>query len=164
MALAHCILGEFLGVGCHCFPPPLEVPTFSARCLYVQRRERPLAAEGGTLIGRKTFRQISSRIRLTPNSRDHIFIYDKYNYCVLCNWILQGEIATALWYSITVSMLCRLVETFRRFGRTSINFCLLTCDHHQDCWFFYNSILRLSRTVKVLSLMWSGQWCSDISR
>jgi len=21
MALAHCILGKFLGVGCHCFPP-----------------------------------------------------------------------------------------------------------------------------------------------
>jgi hypothetical protein len=25
MALAHCILGKFLGVGCHCFPPPLDV-------------------------------------------------------------------------------------------------------------------------------------------
>jgi len=33
MALARCILGKFLGVGCHCFPPPLDVPTFSARCL-----------------------------------------------------------------------------------------------------------------------------------
>ena len=27
LALAHCILGSFLGVGCHCFPPPLDVPT-----------------------------------------------------------------------------------------------------------------------------------------
>jgi len=27
MALAHCILGKFLGVVCHCFPPPLGVPT-----------------------------------------------------------------------------------------------------------------------------------------
>jgi len=70
MALAHCILGKFLGVGCHCFPPPLDVPTFSARCLYVQRRERPLAAERGTLRGREMFRQISSRIRLPRNSRD----------------------------------------------------------------------------------------------
>ena len=70
MALAHCILGKFLRVGCHCFPPPLDVPTFSARCLHVQRRERPLAAEGGTLRGREIFRQISSRIRLPPNSRD----------------------------------------------------------------------------------------------
>ena len=25
MALAHCILGKFLGVVCHCFPPPLDV-------------------------------------------------------------------------------------------------------------------------------------------
>ena len=70
MALAHCTLGKFLGVGCHCLPPPLDVPTFSARCLHVQRRERPLAAEGGTLRGREMFRQISSRIRLPRNSRD----------------------------------------------------------------------------------------------
>jgi hypothetical protein len=46
LALAQCILGKFLGVGCHCFPPPLDVPTFSARCPHVQRRERPLVAEG----------------------------------------------------------------------------------------------------------------------
>ena len=64
MALARCILGKFLGVGCHCFPPPLDVPTFCARCLQVHRRERPLVAEGGTLRGREMFRQISSRIRL----------------------------------------------------------------------------------------------------
>jgi len=70
MALAHCILGKSLGVGCHCFPPPLDVLTFSARCLHVQRRERPLAPEGGTLRGREMFRQISSRIRLSRNSRD----------------------------------------------------------------------------------------------
>ena len=70
MALARCILGKFLGVGCHFFPPPLDVPTFSARCLHVQRRERPSAAEGGTLRGREMFRQISSRIRLPRNSRD----------------------------------------------------------------------------------------------
>ena len=36
MALVHCILGSFLGVGCHCFPPPLDVPTFASRCLHVQ--------------------------------------------------------------------------------------------------------------------------------
>ena len=71
MALAQCILGKFLGIGCYCFPPPLDVPTFSARCLHVQRRERPLlAAEGETLRGRQMFRQISSRIRLPHNSRD----------------------------------------------------------------------------------------------
>jgi len=74
MALAHCILGKFLGVGCHCFPPPLDVPTFSARRLHVQRRERPLAAEGGTLRGREMFRQNSSRIRLPRNSRDLLHV------------------------------------------------------------------------------------------
>jgi len=63
MALAHCILGKFLGVVCHCFSPPLDVPTFSAR-------ERPVAAEGGTLRGREMFLQILSRIRLPLNSRD----------------------------------------------------------------------------------------------
>ena len=40
MALAHCILGKFLGVVCHCFPPPLDFPTLAARCLRPQRRER----------------------------------------------------------------------------------------------------------------------------
>jgi hypothetical protein len=70
MAQAHCILGKFLGVGCHYFPPPLDLPTFSVRCHHVQRRERPLAAKGGTLRGREMFRQLSSRIRLPRNSRD----------------------------------------------------------------------------------------------
>jgi len=40
MALAHCILGKFLGVVCLCFPPPLDVPTLATRCLRLQRRER----------------------------------------------------------------------------------------------------------------------------
>jgi hypothetical protein len=70
MALAHCILGKFLGVGCHFFPPPLDVPTFSARRLHVQQRERPPAAERGTLRGWEMFRQISPRIRRPRNLRD----------------------------------------------------------------------------------------------
>ena len=36
MALAHCILGKFLGVVCHCFPPSLDVPTLAAKCLCPQ--------------------------------------------------------------------------------------------------------------------------------
>jgi len=40
MALAHCILGKFLGVVCQRFPPPLDVPTLAARCLRPQQRER----------------------------------------------------------------------------------------------------------------------------
>jgi hypothetical protein len=70
MVLTHCILGKFFGVVFHCIPPPLEVPTFSARCLYVQRRERPPATEGGNLRGRKIFPKISSKIRLPHNPRD----------------------------------------------------------------------------------------------
>jgi hypothetical protein len=68
MALARCILGKFLGIGCHFFLPPLDVPTVSAMCLHVQQRERPPAAEGGTL--REMLRQIWSRIRLPHNSRN----------------------------------------------------------------------------------------------
>jgi len=45
MALAHCILGKFLGVVCHCFPPPLDVPTFAARCLYVRNDARDPSSE-----------------------------------------------------------------------------------------------------------------------
>jgi len=40
MALAHCILGKFLGVGCCYFPPPLYVPTFVVRCLHVHNDAR----------------------------------------------------------------------------------------------------------------------------
>jgi len=69
MALARCILGKILGVGCHYFPPPLDVPTFSARCLHVQRHERPLAEEGVTLRRREMFRQIWPKIRIPRNSR-----------------------------------------------------------------------------------------------
>jgi hypothetical protein len=70
MALARCILGKFLGVGCHFFPPPLEVPTFSARCLHVQRLERTPAAEDGILRGREMLRQIWPRNRIPRNSGD----------------------------------------------------------------------------------------------
>ena len=47
MALTHCILGSFLGVGCHCFPPPLDVPTFAMRDLYQRKTE--LRARNGRL-------------------------------------------------------------------------------------------------------------------
>ena len=45
MALAHCILGKFLGVGCHYFPPPLDVPVFVARCLHVHNNARDPSSE-----------------------------------------------------------------------------------------------------------------------
>ena len=36
IALLRCILGKFLGVVCHSFPPLLDVPTFVTRCLHVR--------------------------------------------------------------------------------------------------------------------------------
>ena len=43
--LWHCILGKSLGVVCHCFPPPLDLPTFAARCLYVRNDARDPSSE-----------------------------------------------------------------------------------------------------------------------
>jgi hypothetical protein len=40
MALVRCILGTFLGVVCHCFPPRLDVPTFAIRCPHVRHDAR----------------------------------------------------------------------------------------------------------------------------
>jgi hypothetical protein len=40
MALVRCILGRFLRVVCHCFPPCLEVPTFATRCPHVRHDAR----------------------------------------------------------------------------------------------------------------------------
>ena len=45
VALEHCILGKFLGVVYHCFSPPLDVPTFAARCLYVRNDARDPSSE-----------------------------------------------------------------------------------------------------------------------
>ena len=45
VALAHCILCKFFGVVCHCFPPPSDVPTSAARCLYVRNDARDPSSE-----------------------------------------------------------------------------------------------------------------------
>jgi hypothetical protein len=49
MALAHCILGNFLGVVCHCFPLPLDVSTLAARCLHVPINASAPSSESGTV-------------------------------------------------------------------------------------------------------------------
>jgi len=43
--LAHCILCKFLGVVCHCFPPPLYVLTFVTTCLFVRSDKRDPSSE-----------------------------------------------------------------------------------------------------------------------
>ena len=45
MALVRCILGKFLGVASHCFPPLLDVPTFATRCLHVRHYARDPSGE-----------------------------------------------------------------------------------------------------------------------
>jgi len=54
--LAHCILGKFLGIVCHCFPPPLEVPTFAATCLCVRSDARDPSSERWNFVGEKDVR------------------------------------------------------------------------------------------------------------
>jgi hypothetical protein len=45
MALVCCILGKFLGVVCHCFPPRLDIPTFATRCLHIRNDVRDPSSE-----------------------------------------------------------------------------------------------------------------------
>jgi len=52
MALAHCILDKYLGVVCHCFPPPLDIPTLSCQVPPSATTREILAAKGGT-VGEK---------------------------------------------------------------------------------------------------------------
>ena len=48
IALTCCFLGKVLGVGCHYFPPPLDIPTFTAMDLHVCTTI--LLAKGGTMV------------------------------------------------------------------------------------------------------------------
>ena len=68
IALAQCILGKFLGVVCHCFPPPLDVPTFAARCQYVRNDARDPSIERWN-CGRETS-GILPKSRLPHKFRD----------------------------------------------------------------------------------------------
>ena len=54
-ALAHCILGKFLGVVCHCFPPAFRRSNFSRQVPPSATTREILAAKGGT-VGEKGVR------------------------------------------------------------------------------------------------------------
>ena len=69
MAMAHCFLGKFLGVVCHCFTPPLGVPTFAARCLYVRNDARDPSSERWN-CGRERCPVILPKFRLLRKFRD----------------------------------------------------------------------------------------------
>ena len=55
MALAHCILGKFLGVVCHCLPPTFRRSHFSRQVPTSATTREILAAKGGT-VGEKDVR------------------------------------------------------------------------------------------------------------
>jgi hypothetical protein len=69
LALAHWILGKFLEVVCHCFPPPLDVRTFAARCLYVRNDARDPNSERWN-CGRERCPVILPKFRLPHKFRD----------------------------------------------------------------------------------------------
>ena len=75
MALTHCILGNCLGVVCHCFPPPLDVPTFAARCLYVRNDARDPSSERWD-CGRESCAVILPKFRLPRKFRDILHAAD----------------------------------------------------------------------------------------
>ena len=50
MALAHCILGKFLGVVCHCFFPAFRRSHFSRQVPASATTREILAAKGGTVV------------------------------------------------------------------------------------------------------------------
>ena len=69
VSLAHYILGKLLGVFCHCFLPPLDVPTLTARCLYVRNVARDTSSERWN-CGREWCPVILLKFRLPPKFRD----------------------------------------------------------------------------------------------
>ena len=69
VALAHCILGKFFGLVCHYFPPPLDVPTFAAKCLYVRNDARDPSSERWN-CGRESCPVILPKFRLPRKFRD----------------------------------------------------------------------------------------------
>ena len=69
VALAHCILGKFLGVVCRCFSLPLDVPTFAARFLYVRNDARDPSSERWN-CGREICPVILPKFRLPRKFRD----------------------------------------------------------------------------------------------
>jgi len=77
VVLAHGILGTFLGVVCHCFPPSSDAPTFAARCLYVRKDARDLSSE------RWNFRREKCPV-ICLNSNFHVILgifYMPYRVC-----------------------------------------------------------------------------------
>ena len=61
--------GQVLGVVCHCFPAPLDVPTLAARCLYVRNDAKDPSSERWN-CGREKCPVILPEFRLPCKFRD----------------------------------------------------------------------------------------------
>jgi len=72
--LGHCILGKFLGVVCHCFPPPLDFPTFAATCLHVRSDARAPSSERWNYGRERCPVVILPKFRLPRKFRDFLHV------------------------------------------------------------------------------------------
>ena len=104
VVLAHCILGNFLGVVCHCFPPPLDVPTFAARCPYVRNDARDPSSERWN-CGREMCPIILPKFRL-PRKSVHVtqtkYVcrhFEQFFTIVMCSCFLGNQKDPASWWS-----------------------------------------------------------------
>ena len=68
--LAHCILGKFLGIVCHCFSSPLDVPNFAATCLCVRSDSRDPSSERWNCGRERCLVVILPKFRLPRKFRD----------------------------------------------------------------------------------------------
>jgi len=68
--LAHCILGKFLEVVCHCFPPPLDVTNFATTCLCVRSDARDPSSESWNCGRERCPVVILPRLQLPRKFRD----------------------------------------------------------------------------------------------
>ena len=68
--LPHCILGKFLRVVCHCFPPPLDVPTSAATCLCVRSDLKDPSSERWNCGRERCPEVILPKFRLPRKFRD----------------------------------------------------------------------------------------------
>ena len=86
MALARCILGKFLRVVCHCFPPLLDVPTFSARCLHVRNEARDPSSERWNCGRERMFGNFAYMASLIHANRDllHVANLRQLSYIYIC--------------------------------------------------------------------------------
>ena len=81
MALARCILGKFLGVGCHCFPPYLYISLKKLSLKIIDRGVNGLMWGGGgvanSTMGIRKFNSRRSQVR----KRKKIFPFNSVTIC-----------------------------------------------------------------------------------